>query len=156
MTPPDLPADLVQPALVSIGEAAEALGVTPRTLRYYEELGLVKPSRSSLGSQRRYGPAEIARLNQVRELQRLLGLELDEIGEYLGAFDRLDALREEYRSGPPPERRDEILSEGMAILDRLQARVHERQAQLEVFGAELAERAERYRAAGRATVVPSA
>ena len=114
--------------LVSIGEAAEALGVTTRTLRYYEELGLVRSSRSSLGSQRRYGPDEIARLRQVRELQTLLGLELDEIGEYLDAFDRLDALREEYRSGPRPERREAILGEGMAILDRLQARVRERQA----------------------------
>ena len=116
--------------LVSIGEAAESLGVTTRTLRYYEELGLVRSSRSSLGSQRRYGPDEIARLRQVRELQTLLGLELDEIGEYLDAFDRLDALREEYRSGPRPERREAILGEGMAILDRLQARVRERQAGL--------------------------
>ena len=142
--------------LVSIGEAAEALGVTTRTLRYYEELGLVRSSRSSLGSQRRYGPDEIARLRQVRELQTLLGLELDEIGEYLAAFDRLDALREEYRSGPRPERREAILGEGMAILDRLQARVRERQERLEVFAAELQARADRYRAAGEAAVLPHA
>jgi MerR family transcriptional regulator, repressor of the yfmOP operon len=142
--------------LVSIGEAAESLGVTTRTLRYYEELGLVRSSRSSLGSQRRYGPDEIARLRQVRELQTLLGLELDEIGEYLDAFDRLDALREEYRSGPRPERREAILGEGMAILDRLQARVRERQAGLEVFAAELQARADRYRAAEQAAVLPHA
>ena len=149
-------AAVAEARLVSIGEAAEALGVTPRTLRYYEELGLVRSSRSSIGAQRRYGPAEIARLGQVRELQTLLGLELDEIGEYLDAFDRLDALREEYRSGPRPERRDAILSEGMAILDRLQARVRERQAGLDAFAAELQARAERYRAAGRRAVVPQA
>lgn len=137
--------------LVSIGEAAEALGVTPRTLRYYEELGLVSSSRSSLGAQRRYGPVELARLGQIRELQTLLGLDLEEIGEHLGAFDRLDALREEFWSGPPPKRRAEILSEGMAILDRLQARVHERQQRLEQFATELEDRMERYRAAGRST-----
>jgi DNA-binding transcriptional MerR regulator len=142
--------------LVSIGEAAAAIGVTPRTLRYYEELGLVHSSRSSLGAQRRYGPAEIARLNQVRELQTLLGLELDEIGENLDAFDRLDALREEYQSDPPAERRDEILSEGMAILERLLARVRERQTSLDAFAAELEARAERYRAAWRGTPVPQA
>ena len=142
--------------LVSIGEAAAALGVTPRTLRYYEELGLVRSSRSSLGSKRRYGPAEIARLNQVRELQTLLGLELDEIGENLDAFDRLDALREEFKSGPAPERRGQILSEGMAILDRLLARVRERQVRLDAFAAELEARAERYRAAERSTAVPRA
>jgi len=144
------------PQLVSIGEAAEVLGVTARTLRYYEELGLVRSSRSSLGAQRRYGPAEIARLQQVRQLQTLLGLDLEEIGEHLDAFDRLDALREEYRSGPRPERRDEILSEGMAILERLQARVRDHQARLDSFAAELDARAERYRAAGRAVALPQA
>jgi DNA-binding transcriptional MerR regulator len=142
--------------LVTIGEAAEALGVTTRTLRYYEELGLVSSRRSSLGAQRRYGPAEIARLNQVRELQTLLGLELDEIGEYLDAFDRLEALREEFRSSPPPERREEILSEGLAILDRLKARVRERQARLDRFAAELEARAERARSAGRGAALPQA
>jgi len=145
-----------EPGLVTIGEAAEVLGVTPRTLRYYEELGLVRSSRSSLGGQRRYGSAEIDRLNQVRKLQTLLGLELDEIGEHLDAFDRLDALRDEYRSGPLPERREEILSEGMAILDRLRARVRERQDRLDAFAAELDERAERYRSAARAAAEPHA
>ena len=147
--------DPAEPRLESIGEVAEALGVTPRTLRYYEELGLVRSSRSSLGSQRRYGPDEIARVNQIRELQTLLGLELDEIGEYLGAVDRLDALREEYLSGPAPRRRDEILDEGMAILDRLQERVRERQRRLDLFAAELQARADRYRAAGRAAAQPT-
>ena len=88
--------------------------------------------------------------------ETLLGLELDEIGEYLDAFDRLDALREEYRSGPRPERREAILGEGMAILYRLQARVRERQAGLEVFAAELQARADRYRAAEQAAVLPHA
>ena len=135
--------------LVTIGEAAVLLGVTPRTLRYYEEIGLVCSSRSSVSSQRRYGPAELARLNQIRELQSLLGLDLEEIAEHLGAFDRLDALREEFRSAPEPVRRAEILREGMAILDRLQARVRERQDRLSQFAGELEERMERYRAAGR-------
>lgn len=147
--------DPAEPRLESIGEVAEALGVTPRTLRYYEELGLVRSSRSALGSQRRYGPDEVARVNQIRELQTLLGLELDEIGEYLGAVDRLDALREEYLSGPAPGRRDEILGEGMTILDRLQERVRERQRRLDLFAADLQARADRYRAAGREAGQPA-
>lgn len=136
--------------LVAIGEAAAALGVTPRTLRYYEELGLVSSSRHSVGAQRRYGTAELARLAQIRDLQSLLGLDLDEIASYLGALDRLDALRDEYRSGPPQRRQREILSEGMAILDQLLAKVGERRARLDAFGAELGARMERYEAAARA------
>src|SRR5579871_4640382 len=123
------------------------LGTTTRTLRYYEELGLVSPSRLSASSQRKYGDAEIARLVQIRELQTLVGLELEEIAEHLQAFDRLDGLRAEYLGGAPPERRSQILDEGMAILERLRAKVSERQERLAGFAAQLDARVGRYRAA---------
>jgi DNA-binding transcriptional MerR regulator len=142
---PEAPA--TETKLLSIGEVAELLGTTTRTLRYYEELGLVSSSRQSETSQRRYGPDEIERLRRVRELQTLLGLELDEIAEHLGASDHLDGLREEYIAGPPPERRDEILLEGLAILERLRERVRERQQGLATFAAELEARIGRYQAA---------
>jgi DNA-binding transcriptional MerR regulator len=133
--------------LLSIGEVAELLGTTTRTLRYYEELGLVSSSRVTETAQRRYGPDEIERIRRVRELQTLLGLELDEIAEHFRASDRLDGLREEYLAGPPPERRDEILLEGLAILERLRERVRERQEGLATFAAELEARIGRYHAA---------
>jgi DNA-binding transcriptional MerR regulator len=135
------------PKLLSIGEAAELLGTTTRTLRYYEELGLVSSSRVTETAQRRYGPDELERLRRIRELQTLLGLELDEIAEHLGASDRLDGLREEYIAGPPPDRRDEILLEGLAILERLRGRVQERQEGLTAFSAELEARIGRYHGA---------
>lgn len=133
--------------LISIGEAAEQVGMTPRTLRYYEELGLVSSSRHSSTAQRRYGREEIARLRQIRELQTLVGLDLDEIGEQLLAYDRLEGLRAEFHSGPPPERRDAILVEGLAILERLQRRVTERRGRLDAFSAELEARIARYKLA---------
>lgn len=133
--------------LLSIGEVAELLGTTTRTLRYYGQLGLVNASRLSETAQRRYGPEEIERLRSIRELQSLLGLELDEIAEYLKAYDRLDGLKAEYRAGPPPARRDEILHEGLAILERLLRRVHERQAGLSRFAAELETRIGKYHVA---------
>ncbi len=133
--------------LLSIGDVAEMLGTTTRTLRYYEELGLVCSSRQSETAQRRYGPKEVDRLRQIRELQTELGLDLDEIGEQLQAWDRLEGLRAEYKAGPAPERRDEILSEGRAILERLRAKVQARQAWLSGFAAELDVRIGRYEAA---------
>ena len=144
-TQPDVTPD--EPKLLSIGEAAELLGTTTRTLRYYEELGLVSSSRLTETAQRRYGEAEVERLRHIRELQTLLGLELDEIAEHLSAMDHLDGLREEYRAGPPPERRDEILIEGLAILERLRERVRERQDGLAAFAAQLEERIGKYQAA---------
>lgn len=133
--------------LFSIGDVAKLLGTTTRTLRYYEELGLVSSSRHSLTAQRRYGSEEIERLRRIRELQTLLGLELHEIASHLQASDRLDALRAEYRSGPAPERRDEILLEGVAILERLRERVSSRQEWLEAFAGDLDARIARHHAA---------
>jgi DNA-binding transcriptional MerR regulator len=144
-----------QPKLISIGEAAEQLGMTPRTLRYYEELGLVSSSRLTSTAQRRYGPDELARLRQIRELQTLLGLELDEIGEQLKAYDRLERIRAEYRKDAPPERRDAMLSEGLSILERLRERVSERRKNLDDFSDELDARIERYRAAIAALKQPT-
>ncbi len=146
--PADLGAadDLPSP-LISIGEAAELLGTTTRTLRYYEQLGLVRPSRQSSTAQRRYGAEELDRLQQIRELQTLLGLDLDEIGEHLAAWDHLEELKAEYRSGPPPARRQAILAEGLPILESVRRRVEDRQEQLAAFASHLDERMRKYHAA---------
>ncbi len=64
-------------ARYTVGEVAERLGLTLRTLKYYEELGLVTPERSG-GGYRLYGEADIARLERVRRM-RALGLSLGTI-----------------------------------------------------------------------------
>jgi DNA-binding transcriptional MerR regulator len=130
--------------LISIGEAAELIGTTTRTLRYYEQLGLVRPTRQSSTAQRRYGADELDRLRQIRELQTLLGLDLDEIGEHLAAWDHLEELKAEYQSEPPPARRRAILAEGLPILESLRRRVDDRQEQLAAFASHLDDRMRRY------------
>ncbi|MGH9292218.1 MAG: MerR family transcriptional regulator [Acidimicrobiales bacterium] len=125
---------------ISIGEAAELVGMTPRTLRYYEELGLVRSSRHSSTAQRRYTPAAIERLRQIKELQTLLGLDLDQIGAQLSVSDRLEGLRAEFRSGPMPARRAEILTECLVLLQDLRRRVVERRHRLAEFEAEISGR----------------
>lgn len=126
--------------LVPIGCAAEAAGMTARTLRYYEEIGLVSSSRPTAGGTRRYSAADIERLKRIRELQTLLGLDLDQIAEQLKAADRLETLRAEYRAGPRPERRQQLLDEVLAILGPLRQRVVERQSRLAAFLEDLDER----------------
>jgi len=133
-----------------IGEAAERAGVSPRTLRYYEELGLLVPSGRSEGGARRYSAPDVARLLRIRELQELLGLDLGAIGEVLRAEDELAALRRQYRGGDvDPDRRRAIIGEALAINARMRGVVRAKQERLHDMMRELEATARRYRARSR-------
>jgi len=66
--------------LISISEACEATDLSPRTVRYYEELGLLPGVRRRSGGRRVYGPGEIERLRFIKRV-KALGLSLAEIKE---------------------------------------------------------------------------
>ena len=70
-------------------------GVSPRTLRYYDEIGILKPARINSSGYRIYGPREVDKLQQIL-FYRELGLSLDEIKEIITSpsFDEIKALRE--------------------------------------------------------------
>jgi DNA-binding transcriptional MerR regulator len=129
-----------------IGEVAERIGVTTRTLRYYEEVGLVTPSSRSAGSSRRYSEADFARVLRIRELQAVMGFNLDEIRELLDAGDRMEGLRAEYRSGVSEQRAVEIVGEVSRLNARTQEQVLAKVALLQAYLAELQSDAARYRA----------
>ena len=131
--------------LLAIGEVARRAGVSPRTLRYYQELGLVGPSGHSPGGNRRYSEADLARVLRIRELQTVLGFPLERIAVVLSAEDRLDALRAESSQGVSTERRIEMLREAMMLNRQVRAEVDERAAALEVFVRALDARAAHYR-----------
>ena len=78
----------------SIQELSRLAGVTTRTLRWYDQIGLLKPSRVAESGYRYYGRAEVDRLQDIL-YYRALGVELARIKECLDAptFDRLAALR---------------------------------------------------------------
>ena len=79
----------------TIQELSRLSGVTTRALRWYDEIGLLKPSGRTESGSRRYGPAEVDRLQDIL-YYRALGVELARIRACLDdpAFDRLAALRE--------------------------------------------------------------
>ena len=68
-----------------IGEFAEQAGVTPRTIRYYEDLGLLGPNQREGQGFRYYTDTELGRLKKIEALKQL-GLSLEEIGEVLPLY----------------------------------------------------------------------
>ena len=72
--------------LSRVGEVAEKLGVSPRTIKYYEELGLVRPEARSSGGFRLYGEEEVRRLERILRLKGI-GYSLATIQELLAVRD---------------------------------------------------------------------
>jgi DNA-binding transcriptional MerR regulator len=84
------PAKRVRQDLLKIGEFAEAAGTNLRTLRYYEELGLLHPQLRSDGGFRYYRPTDVNRVRLIHGLQEL-GLPLERIR---GLVDTRELTRE--------------------------------------------------------------
>lgn len=129
-----------------IGEAAARAAVSVRTLRYYEELGLLTPSAHSPGGARRYAEEDVARLARIRELKDLLGFNLDEVRTVLTAEDRLGDLRAAYQAEDDRATQQAIVEEALGINTRLQAAVQAKLERLAAFKGELEAKADRYTA----------
>lgn len=83
-----------------IGEVADRTGVTQRTLRFYEERGLITPTARLEGGFRLYSEHDIERVTLIKKLQELLGLSLAEIKEMVDA----EQLRAQIRATFRPDR----------------------------------------------------
>ena len=93
-----------------IGEVAQRVGVTPRTIRYYEELGLLgSGSEREKGSHRTYAETDVARLQELIRLRDLLGLTLEELVELAEAEEARAALRGRWAEDPSDEERLRIV-----------------------------------------------
>ena len=82
---------------LQIGEVAQRTGVTQRTLRFYEEKGLLRPPSRMDGGFRLYSEEDVKRVDHIRRLQDLLGISLADIKEMVDADEVLRELRSQYR-----------------------------------------------------------
>lgn len=128
-----------------IGEVAQQAGVSPRTLRYYQELGLLDPAGTSPGGSRRYSTRDLARLRRILELRDVMGFDLERINAILHAEDRLAELREEVRAGVSPQRYRAAVVEAITINNGMRDQVAAKMEVLQTFLAELEAKAARYR-----------
>src|SRR5271168_5269555 len=121
-----------RPANLRIGDVARLVGTTPRTIRYYEEIGLLAeaPARPS-GQHRLYTEAEVERLREVMRLKDLLGVSLEELKTLLTAEEARAEVRAQLRrENVNPARRRELLTEALGHIDRQRDLVHRRAAEL--------------------------
>jgi DNA-binding transcriptional MerR regulator len=124
-----------------IGDVARLVGTTPRTIRYYEEIGLLAeaPARPS-GQHRLYSDAEVERLREVMRLKDLLGVSLEELKTLLSAEEARAEVRAQLRRDDvDAERRRELLGEALGHLDRQLELVRHRAAELAKLEHELCE-----------------
>jgi DNA-binding transcriptional MerR regulator len=132
-------------ANLRIGDVAKLVGTTPRTIRYYEEIGLLDeaPTRPS-GQHRLYTEVEIERLREVMRLKDLLGVSLDELKTLLAAEEARALVRAKLkREDVDPLRRRELLVEALGHLERQLDLVRHRERELEKLREDLCERRKR-------------
>lgn len=134
-----------------IGEVAQRVGVTPRTIRYYEELGLLGAgSEREKGSHRTYAESDVARLQELIRLRDLLGLTLEELVELAEAEEARAALRDRWEENPSDEERLRIVEAAIPHVERQLALVRNRQTTLGEFASELETKLSRLRRRRRA------
>ncbi|MBM7567810.1 MerR family transcriptional regulator [Paenibacillus sacheonensis] len=81
---------------LKIDDVAKECGLTKRTIRYYEELGLIPPPERSEGGMRLYTRTHIERLKQIMNARDVLGFSLQEILDFVAVGENLDELKEQY------------------------------------------------------------
>jgi len=96
------------------------LDITPRTLRYYEEVGLISPVARTAGGHRLYDENTVGYLRQILRLKRHLGISLEEIEEILTAEKSLEELKQSFRAnGHFPDVQRRLVERYIEVLRKL-------------------------------------
>lgn len=133
-----------------IGEVAERVGVTTRTLRYYEERGLLGGDAArEKGTHRLYDESDITRLQELMRLRDLLGLTLEELLEIAEAEGARAALRDQWADTTDDRERLRIVDAAIPLVQRQLELVRARQQTLDEFAGQLDEKLKSLRARKR-------
>lgn len=124
-----------------IGEVAELTGTTPRTIRYYEEIGLLPGAdEREQGKHRSYSQADVERVREIVRLRDLLGLSLEQLRQLLEAEAARAEIRREYRRTEDPDTRRRLLTESLGHIATQLELVRGRRHELEQLERELVDK----------------
>ena len=132
--------------LRAIGAVAREVGLTPRAIRYYEKLGLLRPAIRVKGSDRLFDDSDVERLREIKQLREVIGFSLAEIAELLETEDARRQLRSQFHGTDDRTVRARLIKESIALAERRLAIAERKLAQVEVIRSEACTRIARLRA----------
>ena len=113
-----------------IGIVARQVGLTPRAIRYYEELGLLHPAVRVKGSDRLFDESDVQRLREIKRLREVIGFSLAEIAELLDADDVRAHLRSQLQGTTDPQIRAQVLRAAIGLAERRLGMIQHKLAQV--------------------------
>ncbi|GGD86569.1 MerR family transcriptional regulator [Paenibacillus nasutitermitis] len=112
----------------SIEEVTQRLGVTARTLHYYEEIGLIREVERTAGGHRLYSEQVTKEMEHILRLKNILGCSLQEIRAILDAEEQLTVIRESYHQEDSDSSRHSLLDQAAILLGRQVSLIEEKVA----------------------------
>lgn len=128
-----------------IGEVADRTGLTQRTLRYYEEKGLLDPPGRMEGGFRLYSDEDMQRIDHVIQLKELLGFSLAEIKQMIDAETVLEELRLQYRQESDAAARLVRIKQAIKVIKAQDGLMNHKIERLQEMRARWQKRLEHYR-----------
>lgn len=119
--------------LLRIQEVAEETGLTPRSIRYYEERGLLRPAARSEGAYRLYDASDLEQLRFIKGLRDDAGLSIADIGQILEDEESRRRTRAALKVTDDPAERRRILLERLASIEGLHGRLNAKLARLQAM-----------------------
>ncbi|UOQ43314.1 MerR family transcriptional regulator [Halobacillus salinarum] len=109
-----------------IDEVARKSGLTKRTIRYYEEIGLLFPAARTDGGYRTYNAQHINRLNQIVNAREVLGISLEEVRDFVEIREEVSLNLEDIKQTQDTKVKLEKLYNFKKILEREREMVHDK------------------------------
>ena len=131
-------------ALYRIEQVADLTGLTKRTLRYYEERGLLDPPTRTDGNYRLYTSADVEHIKRVKRIRELIGASLAEIKEMVEGEEARQSFRDAWAQTTDPTARLTLLVRGEAVVERQLKVVRARMSELRELEDALAFKQNRY------------